>query len=92
MKKSAEDTVSYVDRSGAPLGISTKGVFVKEQELDFDEAVFMMKKLAKRPWSTHEDAERVYIYRTSVPKDDLPPVCTDMLLIDKLEQGLHSKF
>lgn len=83
MKRSFDDILAYVDSSGAPLGIETEGAFIKEQELDFDEAVFMMKKLAKRPWASHEDAERVYIYRMSVPKDDVPPVCTDMLLIDK---------
>ena len=63
MKRSFDDILAYVDSSGAPLGIETEGAFIKEQELDFDEAVFMMKKLAKRPWASHEDAERVYIYR-----------------------------
>ena len=63
MKRSFDDVLKYVDSSGVPLGIETEGAFIKEQGLDFDEAVFMMKKLAKRPWASHEDGERVYIYR-----------------------------
>ena len=74
MKKSFDDNLAYVDSSGVPLGIETDGAFIKEHDLEFDEATYMMKRLAKRPWASHEDAERIYIYRL---------VCGKVPFIDK---------
>lgn len=63
MRKTVGQVKRHVDGRGAPLGISTRGVFVKEQEIDFDDVIAMMKKVAKKPWQWCEDKEKFYLYR-----------------------------
>ncbi len=81
MRRGPASARTHAERLG--IEVSEDAHFVKERQIDFDDALAMMKRAVRKPWAWHEDEDRLYVFRMSPPRDELPPVCTDMLSVDK---------